>query len=122
MLTTNKKHNELKVQVGSLSASLQAVQLQNTELETRLGVLEAELSEYIAYKKKKEGETPYIEVLSESFDERDGLEVKLDWNEAMINYLKRNGYRGVDDDSIIQKYVSDLFNEKISNEAQNSIV
>jgi hypothetical protein len=61
---------------------------------------------------KKESEEPFIEILSQSFDEKLGLELKLDWNDAMINYLKRNGYRGYDDEDIVMKYASDIFNEK----------
>jgi hypothetical protein len=85
------------------------------ETDNRLAALEGHLAEYLEYQKKKESEQPFIEVISESFDEKTGIQIKLDWNPAMINYLKRNGYRGVDDDEIIQKYVADLFNDKVNN-------
>lgn len=84
-------------------------------IDGRLNTLEAVMSDYFAYLKRKASEEPFIEVLSESFDEETGIQIKLDWNDAMINYLKRNGYRGVTDDEIVEKYVSDVFNDRAKN-------
>jgi hypothetical protein len=92
------------------------------ELEGRIVALEAHLQNYLNLLKKKASEDPYIQVLSESFDEENGLEIKLDWNPAMINYLKRNGYRGIDDDEVIMKYVADMFNEKRINDPPPPVV
>ena len=100
--------------VEALQASKTVIEQQQgyiEDLTNRVVVLEKHLTEYLEYKKKKESEQPFIEVISESFDEKEGLQIKLDWNEAMINYLRRNGYRGTDDE-IIEKYTADLFNEK----------
>ena len=84
-------------------------------LNEKMAGMEKELKEYLDMKKRKESEEPYIQIISQSFDDTNGLQMELDWNDAMINYLKRNGYRGLDDEDIIMKYVSDLFNEKVKN-------
>lgn len=95
--------------------------LELSKVQAKAESLDKHLKEYLDYKKKKDGDDPFIEVMSQSFDEKAGIEMKLDWNPAMINYLKRNGYRGATDDDIIMKYVSDMFNEK-ANEPPRSIV
>lgn len=36
------------------------------------------------------------------------IKIELDWGEGFITHLKQNGYTGVNDDAIIQKYILEL--------------
>ena len=116
------KNVESTRQIAELTQSVELLKATKTThendlsaLNEKIKLLEGNLTEFLEYKKKKESENPFIEVISESFDEEIGMQIKLDWNEAMINYLKRNGYRGLTDDEIIEKYVSDVFNDRAKN-------
>lgn len=104
-----------------LESNLQAEKdnnaIKNNEFNERLKVIEEHLDEYLAYRTKKDSEEPFLEVISESFSETNGIELKLDWNEAMINFLKRNGYQGQDDDDIIEKYILDLLTSAKNNKS-----
>lgn len=106
----------VEVRVEDLETTTEDQEKSIIDLTKRIEDLEKNLAEYLEYKKKKESDVPYFEILSESFDETTGIEMKFDWNEAMINFLKRNGYRGADDDEIIMKYVYDTFNSRANND------
>lgn len=114
LLDVNNHIAELTQAIGVLKVNNELQQNEINALSNLSKELEATLSEYLEYKKKKEGEQPFIEVISEGFSDG-GMELKLDWNEAMINLLKRNGYRGETDDDIIERYLSDMFNDRAKN-------
>lgn len=115
----NKKLNKAQEDLNKLTQEFEnfktEVNTNKNSVDERLKPLEETMAEYFNYLKRKQSEEPFIEVISESFDEKAGIQIKLDWNDAMINYLKRNGYRGVTDDEIIEKYVSDVFNDRAKN-------
>jgi len=48
---------------------------------------------------------PWVEIKAIVHDPEKGVQIELDWNEAFIKYLKENGYTGVDEEAIIQKYL-----------------
>lgn len=64
---------------------------------------------------KKNGDEPYIKVLSEEFSKDKGIGLALEWNPAMIKYLRSNGYSAIDEDEIIEKYVADIFKMRAYN-------
>jgi len=57
---------------------------------------------------KNKEEKPYAMVKSIIYDESKGIQIDLDWNDAFIKFLRDNGYIGIDDNSIIQKYLLTL--------------
>jgi hypothetical protein len=59
----------------------------------------------------KESKEPYIEIISEEFIEDKGLAIKMDWNLAMINYLKSNNFSGNSEEDIIYSYMRALARE-----------
>jgi len=58
--------------------------------------------------KKSDGKEPYVKItgLLEQSDGR--IRLELDWDDAFIRHLKTNGYTGVDDNAIIQRYIAEL--------------
>lgn len=60
-------------------------------------------------KKKKKGKNePYVKIVG-ILEERDGrIRLELDWDDGFIKHLKSNGYTGVDDNAIIQRYIAEL--------------
>lgn len=67
-----------------------------------------------ALEKEKEearhtSDEPWIAVKSQRVV-NGAMEFELDWNPAMIRFLKENGFAG-DDDQIIQKYLGALYRE-----------
>jgi len=55
----------------------------------------------------KESEEPWIDIKGEEDPKNKGIiKVSIDWNEAFIKLLRANGYKGVDDESVIQHYLA----------------
>ena len=55
-------------------------------------------------KNKKDDTIPYVEIIGEGIE--DGvIPIRFDWNDAFIKSLKANGYNGVDDNAIVQRWL-----------------
>lgn len=112
----NNKLKTLEERLESLIKTIDNITNNKNNLEERLENIERNLEDYLNYTKRKESIEPYIEIISDTFDPNEGLELKLDWNESMINFLKRQGgYTGTTDEDIVQQYILDLFKEQQKN-------
>jgi len=52
---------------------------------------------------------PWVTIKGYSFDEKFGLKIELDWNEAFVEYLKANGVHGKDEEVIVQKWLAGMY-------------
>jgi len=52
---------------------------------------------------------PWIEIKSAEYNEAKGIQIELDWNDAFIGHLKDSGITGRDDEIIVQKWLSLLY-------------
>lgn len=59
---------------------------------------------------QKNSHEPWVKIVGQANDPEKGIELELDWNDAFIIYLKRNGYNGVDDKAIVRLWLGDLYN------------
>lgn len=73
-------------------------------VDTLRGEMEAE----IALKRSTE---PWVELKSIGYDPNKGIELALDWNEAFVQHLKTNGFTGVDDETVVQRWVAIMTKE-----------
>lgn len=62
--------------------------------------------EYVG--KMKMSLNPWVEVKGIVYDRKRGIKIELDWNDAFIKHLRDHGYKGADDDTIIQQYIAEL--------------
>lgn len=90
--------------------------LTGVDLELQLLKIEYETSEdmtAVSYDKAVatiKGE-PYIAVVDSQYDadqEVNGFYFEFDWNDKWIELLKENGYTGITDDQIVQRWFEDL--------------
>ena len=51
-------------------------------------------------------EEPYVEIKSSDYDPEKGIRLELDWNEPFIDALKQNGFTGIDEDQLVQKWLA----------------
>lgn len=54
---------------------------------------------------------PWIEIKSAEYNEAKGIQIELDWNDAFIGHLKDSGITGKEDDIIVQKWLSLLYQD-----------
>ena len=60
----------------------------------------------------KTAEEPWIKLESGELHPEHGIQLKLDWNGAFIDYLKKEcGFSGPDDEAIIQKYIGAVYQD-----------
>jgi hypothetical protein len=57
---------------------------------------------------RKESDEPWVEVLGGNVDSEKGLEIKLDWNDAFVDQLKKKGYKGTTEQELISSYLLEL--------------
>jgi hypothetical protein len=56
----------------------------------------------------KKSSEPWVEVVSGDVDPTNGIQIKLDWNDAFITYLRQNGITGENEDIMVQKWLVGL--------------
>ena len=126
MFITTKKHQEA---VDALEARLtQALEFNQTFLEQRLDELVAAASAKLSTDaqtlfeaalaadraKRYDSNEPYVEIVSETFSEEGGVQLRLDWNKPFIDYLKKNGFAGPTDETIVDNWLISLSRERIA--------
>lgn len=51
---------------------------------------------------------PWVEIIGINVDKDNQIKIELDWNVPFVEYLKKSGYTGPDEDTIVQRYVAVL--------------
>lgn len=51
---------------------------------------------------------PWMELIAISIDKHGEIRIELEWNDAFIKELRKNGFTGPDDNTIMQRYVAVL--------------
>ena len=54
---------------------------------------------------------PWVGIIDNGFDNKEGvngLYFELDWNDQWVEYLRKNGYHGVNDEQIVEQWFSDV--------------
>lgn len=74
------------------------------ELEYVREIEDIEHQKYIAT--MKESDDPWVEFVGDVRDTVQGQRIQMEWNDAFIAYLKDAGVAGVDEEQIVQKYIS----------------
>lgn len=65
-----------------------------------------------------EREEPRLEVLHMGIEDDGQLRIKLDWNKAFIDHLKKNGITGETEDEAIKEYLSRLTTQTADEEGE----
>lgn len=111
--------------LNALEAKLQEETNAKLQLEQELETASSELTvlreQVKEHEDKKNSPEPWVEVIGESIDPVRGIQIKLDWNDAFIQYLKENGITGKDEDTAIQKWLALLYHDLINNLEQRII-
>lgn len=95
------------------------------EAEEKLKAAEDTVSVYRkqeeADEARRNGTEPWVEIKSDRLDPVKGIHIELDWNDAFVQYLKDNGIKGRDDETVVQKYLAFLYEDLINRLEQKVI-
>lgn len=89
--------------------------------EERLRLEAEEKARLEEAERMKASEEPWVEIKGIVEDPEKGIKIELDWNDAFVKHLRQNGYTGVDDDSVIQRYVAVLSKQVAGDMAADQI-
>lgn len=53
----------------------------------------------------RESKEPWVTIIGDSMSD-DGIQIALDWNDAFILYLKKEGITGTDETQVVQKWLA----------------
>lgn len=57
---------------------------------------------------RKRSKTPYFSLVNSEITPDNNVSLELEWNDAFIQVLRKNGYTGVDDEAIIAQYITQI--------------
>lgn len=60
---------------------------------------------------KRNSSEPWVEVMSDKIDSDGRIEIQLDWNPAFIHYLRMNGFRGANEEVMVQAWLAAIEKE-----------
>ncbi len=93
------------------------------DLQKRITILEESNDQLIStvqvlndIREKKLSDEPWVEVLGGDIDPEKGLQLKLDWNDAFIDQLRAQGFKGTSESSLIGEYLLQLSQMMAENE------
>lgn len=126
------KEKKLWDSIDTLTKGFEDLTSQKTELEQQLAQTQDNLAEIdaelLVFRQKEEEDEakrnsvePWIEIKNDSIDPIKGIQLTLDWNDAFIQYLKDNGIKGRDDETIVQKWLAMLYEQLIDKFEENII-
>ena len=115
---TEDKQDEVKPQFDpdmvELIRGQVLVELESKEERSRQKIIEQREDqkkthdEYVA--KMKASDEPWVDIQGWVQTEQ-GVRVELDWNDAMVKYLRDNGVSGTNDEQVVQKWVTLLMHD-----------
>jgi len=65
---------------------------------------------------------PYVEILSDKFDEKNGFEIKLDWNKQFISELAKAGIEGDTDEDMVQVWLQSIMRSQDMDEYEEELL
>ena len=81
------------------------------ERQKRIEEREVEKKAHDAYVvKMKASSEPWVEVLGTVATEQ-GVRIELDWNDAFVEFLRGEGVTGIDEEQIMQQYITLLLRD-----------
>lgn len=115
MFTFKKREEELVQRLNRYDELLKTYSERVQQSEAKIQQQHEELQVFITRdeqeRAKRDGKDPWVEIRSADFNDVKGIQIELDWNDAFIEYLKDNGIKGRDDETIVQKWVAMLYHD-----------
>ena len=73
-------------------------------------------------KNKKESKEPYFNLISSGVNEDGVVKLEVDWNDAFIKELRKQGFKGINDEELIQTYVAMIAKHSAEKMKENNSV
>lgn len=67
-------------------------------------------------RKFKNSTEPWVSIIGDVEDASKGLKLDMDWNEAFIQYLRKNGIVGIKDEEVVARWITTLHSQLLDEE------
>lgn len=67
-------------------------------------------------KKYENSDEPWVSIIGESIDPKLGLKLDMDWNDAFVKYLRKNGVPGIKDEDVVGYWVTTLHSHLLNDQ------
>lgn len=107
--------------IGQIHLEVDNMKQSVRELRQQMDRDIGELRDRARFKPDDSSPIPWVEVCSEEYDPVKGVKLQLDWNAAFVQYLRDNGLTGIDDDTIVQKWLS-MVSTDLSSQLEDGVM
>jgi hypothetical protein len=70
--------------------------------------LQQQVNQLMDLKSRRESNEPWIDFVGGDIDPKNGLQINLDWNDAFIDQLRIQGYRGTTETELVSQYLKQV--------------
>ncbi len=96
---------EIRAEEENHQAELKAA-VETAKERERAKIAAEEADRKVEAAKMKASDEPWVTIKGMIHDPKKGIRIELDWNDAFVKHLRNNGYKGVGDDAVIQRYIA----------------
>lgn len=100
----------LATEIGYLRSELTDAIEKNVKLQQEVSVLNAVSADTLERHKLKTSDDPWIDIIGSDVDPTKGLQLTMDWNDAFIEQLRAQGYKGTTEQALVAQYLLVLSN------------
>ena len=100
-LTIGEHVNKFRVDLSTTAKVIKSQHLMIAQLQQQVKLL-------MDLKSRRESNEPWIDFVGGDVDPTNGLQINLDWNDAFIDQLRAQGYRGTTETELIAQYLKQV--------------
>jgi len=100
-LTIGEQINKFR---GTLNTHAKVIKSQHLLIEQ----LQQQVKFLMDLKARRDSNEPWIDFVGGDIDPKNGLQLNLDWNDAFIDQLRAQGYRGTTETELISQYIKQV--------------
>lgn len=105
--------NDTRDEVTENGSDISELQLKLAMLENTINTMKTEEYQQENLKKLmeraetalKESDVPYVRLVSDQYDPKEGFKIELEWNKAFIAELRKAGYTGATEEDLVQGWL-----------------
>ena len=117
----NSLHQLIIAEQVARQDAIKSVEVLKTQLEQANAEIELHREKAKQDEARYTSSEPWIEIKSAEYNESKGIQIELDWNDAFIGHLKDSGITGREDDIIVQKWLSLLY-QNLSDKLESEVI
>lgn len=113
---------KLRTEVAELCESINRVselQKEVNELKQQLHKVLFTISQFEA-RRPRNNNGPWFDLVSAEYDAKHGIQLEIDWNSKFVDMLRKHGFTGKDEESVVNAWLSQTNSQIIASLEEKS--